>query len=219
MPTDKATSMKIVIFGPPGSGKGTYASLLKKRLDIPHISTGELVREEIQNKTELGIEIRKYSDAGKLVPDEVITKILKKRLTPILSKGFILEGYPRSIEQARQLEKIANVDVVINLIVPDRVIVDRLSSRVQCRNCGAIYNEQTLKPKITGKCDKCGAELFKRADDQPDVILERLKIYKANSTPVLDYYKKRKLLKEITNDDPNVSPEIIAERILKLVQI
>ncbi|HUO42413.1 MAG TPA: nucleoside monophosphate kinase [Methylomirabilota bacterium] len=219
MPTDKATSMKIVIFGPPGSGKGTYASLMKNRLNIPHISTGELVREEIQNKTELGMEIRKYSDAGKLVPDEVITKILKKRLTPLLSKGFILEGYPRSIEQARQLEDITKIDVVINLDVPDRVIVERLSSRVQCRNCGSIYNERTLKPKISGKCDKCGSDLFKRADDQPDVILERLKIYKANSTPVLDYYKTRKLLKEITNDDPDVSPEIVAERILKLVQI
>jgi len=218
MPTDKAISMKIVIFGPPGSGKGTYASILKNRLNIPHISTGDLVRDEIRNKTELGAEIKKYSDAGQLVPDEVITRILKKRLTPD-SRGFILEGYPRSIEQARQLENIAKVDVVINLNVPDRVIVDRLSSRVQCRNCGAIYNERTLKPKITGKCDKCGAELFKRADDQPDVILERLKIYKANSSPVLDYYKMRKLLKEITNDDPDVSPEIIAERILKLVQL
>jgi len=218
MPNDKATSMKLVIFGPPGSGKGTYASLLKKRLDIPHISTGELVREEIQNKTELGIEIRKYSDAGQLVPDEVIIKILKKRLAPIMSKGFILEGYPRSIEQARQLENVTKVDIVINLDVPDRVIVDRLSSRIQCKNCGSIYNERTLRPKISGKCDKCGAELFKRADDQPDVILERLRIYKANSSPVLDYYRTKKLLKEITNDDPDVSPGIIAERILKLVQ-
>jgi len=218
MATDKAPSMKIVIFGPPGSGKGTYASLLKNRLDIPHVSTGELVREEIQNKTELGMEIRKYSDAGQLVPDEVIIKILKKRLAPIMSKGFILEGYPRSIEQARQLENVTKVDIVINLDVPDRVIVDRLSSRIQCKNCGSIYNERTLRPKISGKCDKCGAELFKRADDQPDVILERLRIYKANSSPVLDYYRTKKLLKEITNDDPDVSPGIIAERILKLVQ-
>ena len=209
--------MKIVIFGPPGSGKGTYASLLKNRLDIPHISTGDLVREEIRNKTELGTEIKKYSDAGQLVPDEVITRILKKRLSPDLSRGFILEGYPRSIEQAKQLENIVKIDVVINLSVPDRVIVERLSSRVQCKKCGAIYNERTLKPRIAGKCDKCGAELFKRADDQPNVILERLKIYKETSAPVIDYYRTRKLLKEITNDDPDVSPEIVAERILKLI--
>lgn len=209
--------MKIVIFGPPGSGKGTYASLLKNRLGIPHISTGDLVREEIRNRTDLGLEIKKYSDAGKLVPDEVITEILKRRLTPGLSKGFILEGYPRSIEQARQLENISKIDVVINLNVPDRVIVERLSSRIQCKTCGAIYNERTLRPKITGKCDKCGGELFKRADDQPDVILERLRIYKETSAPVIDYYRTKKMLKEITNSDPDVSPEIVADRILTLI--
>ncbi len=209
--------MKIVIFGPPGSGKGTYASLLKSRLGIPHISTGDLVREEIRNNTDLGLEIKKYSDAGKLVPDDVITEILKRRLTPGPSGGFILEGYPRSIAQARQLENIAKIDVVINLNVPDRVIVERLSTRVQCRSCGAIYNERTLRPRIAGKCDKCGGELFKRADDQPDVILERLRIYKETSAPVIDYYRTSKLLKEITNDDPNVSPEIVADRILNLI--
>ncbi len=209
--------MKIVIFGPPGSGKGTYASLLKNRLGIPHISTGDLVREEISNRTDLGLEIKKYSDAGRLVPDQVITEILKKRLTPGLSKGFILEGYPRSIEQARQLENITKIDVVINLNVPDRLIVERLSTRIQCRTCGAIYNERTLRPKIANKCDKCGGELFKRADDQPDVILERLRIYKETSAPVIDYYRTRKLLKEIINDDPNVSPEIVADRILNLI--
>ena len=209
--------MKIIIFGPPGSGKGTYASLLKNRLGIPHISTGDLVREEIRNGTDLGSEIKKYSDAGQLVPDEVITEILKKRLLLDISKGFILEGYPRSIEQARQLESITKIDVVINLNVPDRVIVERLSTRIQCKSCGAIYNERTLRPKTAGKCDRCGGELFKRADDQPDVILERLRIYKETSAPVIDYYMKRKLLKEITNDDPNVSPEIVADRILNLI--
>jgi adenylate kinase len=209
--------MKIVIFGPPGSGKGTYASLLKSRLGIPHISTGDLVREEIRNNTDLGLEIKKYSDAGKLVPDDVITEILKRRLTPGPSGGFILEGYPRSIAQARQLENIAKIDVVINLNVPDRVIVERLSTRVQCKSCGSIYNERTLKPRIIGKCDKCGGELFKRADDQPNVILERLKIYKEISAPVIDYYRTRKLLKDITNDDPDVSPESVTDRIMKLL--
>lgn len=209
--------MKIVIFGPPGSGKGTYASLMKNRLRIPHISTGDLVRDEIRNKTDLGLEIRKYSDAGQLVPDKVITEILRKRLTSGSAEGFILEGYPRSIEQARQLEKITNIDVVINLNVPDKVIVDRLSSRIQCRNCSAIYNERTLKPKTPGKCDKCSGELFKRADDQPNVILERLRIYKETSAPVIDFYRTKKMLKEITNDDPNVSPEVVADRILQLI--
>ena len=209
--------MRIVIFGPPGSGKGTYAILLKNRLGIPHISTGDLVREEIRNKTPLGKEIEKYSNAGKLVPDEVITEILKKRLTPDLSKGFILEGYPRSIDQAKQLENITKIDVVINLDVSDRVIVERLSARVQCKNCGSIYNERSLKPRVTGKCDKCGGELFKRADDQPTVILERLKIYKEISAPVIDYYRTRKLLKDIINNDPGVRPEVVTDRIMELI--
>ena len=209
--------MKIVIFGPPGSGKGTYASLLKNRLGIPHISSGDLVREEIRKETNLGKEIEKYSDAGKLVPNEVITEILKKRLTQDLSRGFILEGYPRTIEQAKQLDNVAKIDVVINLNVPDRVIVERLSTRVQCKSCGSIYNERTLKPRIVGKCDKCGGELFKRADDQPKVILERLKIYKETSTPVIDYYRMRKLLRDITNDNTDVSPESVTDRIMKLL--
>lgn len=215
--SDQAMPMRIVIFGPPGSGKGTYAMLLKDRLGIPHISTGDLVREEIHNKTPLGIEIEKYSNAGKLVPDEVITEILKKRLTLDLSKGFILEGYPRSINQAKQLENISKIDVVINLVVPDRVIVERLSARVQCKNCGTIYNERTLKPRVTGKCDKCGGELFKRADDQPTVILERLKIYKETSAPVVDFYRTRKLLKDIRNEDPDVRPEVVTDRIMELI--
>ena len=209
--------MRIVIFGPPGSGKGTYAMLLKDQLGIPHISTGDLVREEIHNKTPLGMEIEKYSNAGKLVPDEVITEILKKRLTLDLSKGFILEGYPRSINQAKQLENISKIDVVINLVVPDRVIVERLSARVQCKNCGTIYNERTLKPRVTGKCDKCGGELFKRADDQPTVILERLKIYKETSAPVVDFYRTRKLLKDIRNEEPDVRPEVVTDRIMELI--
>jgi adenylate kinase len=215
--SDQAMPMRIVIFGPPGSGKGTYAMLLKDRLGIPHISTGDLVREEIHNKTPLGMEIEKYSNAGKLVPDDVITEILKKRLTLDLSRGFILEGYPRSINQAKQLENISKIDVVINLVVPDRVIVERLSARVQCKNCGSIYNERSLKPRVTGKCDKCGGELFKRADDQPTVILERLKIYKETSAPVVDYYRTRKLLKDITNEDSDVRPEVVTDRIMELI--
>jgi len=209
--------LRIVIFGPPGSGKGTYAAILQERLDIPHISTGDLVRDEIRNGTSVGKAIEEYSNSGKLVPDDIITAILEKRIRLGLSKGFILEGYPRSIEQAKQLEKITGIDVVINLDVPDHVIVERLSSRLQCRKCGTIYNERTMKPRVPGKCDKCGGELFKRVDDQPQVILERLKVYKETSAPVVDYYRTRGLIKDFRNDDPDSSPEVVVDRIMKLI--
>jgi len=209
--------LKIVIFGPPGSGKGTYASRLEKRLGVPHISTGDLVREEIRNQTPLGRMIEKYSSSGRLVPDEIVTEILKKRLASELSRGFILEGYPRTVGQATQLEKITKVDVVVNLNVPDKIIVDRLSARLQCKSCGAIYNERTMKPKVSGKCDKCGGELFRRVDDQPEVIRERLRVYREASEPVVDFYRSRNLLKDIVNDDPSADPDQIVDQILKLI--
>lgn len=209
--------MRIVIFGPPGSGKGTYASIMTKRLGISHISTGDLVREEIQNQTSLGRTIEKYSSSGTLVPDEIITEMLRKRLGPELSKGFILEGYPRTVSQARELEKITKIDVVVNLNVPDDVLVDRLSARLQCKKCGAIYNEKTLRPKVAGKCDKCGGELFRRVDDEPEVIRQRLRVYREASEPVVDFYRSRNLLKEITNEDPNVDPEEVVDQILKVI--
>lgn len=209
--------MKIVIFGPPGSGKGTYASRLMTRLGVPHISTGDLVREEIRNQTSIGKKIEKYSSSGTLVPDEIITEILEKRLRPELSKGFILEGYPRTVEQAKELEKITKVDAVINLNVPDSAIVDRLSARLQCKKCDTIYNERTLKPKVPGKCDKCGGELFRRVDDQPEVIRERLRVYKEASGPVINFYRSKNLLKDIRNEDPNVDPEKVVDQIMKLI--
>jgi len=209
--------MRIVIFGPPGSGKGTYASRLMRRLGIPHISTGDLVREEIRNQTALGRTIEKYSSSGTLVPDEIITEILKKRIASEVSRGFILEGYPRTVGQAKELEKIVKIDSVVNLNVPDSVIVDRLSARLQCKTCGAVYNERTMKPKVAGKCDKCGGELFRRVDDQPEVIRERLRVYREASEPVVDFYRARNLLRDIRNEDPNVDPEQVVDQIMKLI--
>ncbi len=213
----KVEQMKIVIFGPPGSGKGTYASRLMKRLGVPHISTGDLVREEIRNQTPLGKMIEKHSSSGTLVPDETITEILKKRMKSMEAKGFVLEGYPRTVSQARELEKITTIDTVVNLNVPGSVIIRRLSARLQCKSCGAIYNEITMKPKVSGKCDKCGGELFRRADDQPEVIQERLRVYKEASSPVVDFYRAKNLLKDIKNDDPNADPEQIVNQILRAI--
>lgn len=209
--------MRVVIFGPPGSGKGTYASRLTQKLGVPHISTGNLVREEIRNNTPLGKTVENYSNSGALVPDDVITEILKNRISAEVSKGFILEGYPRTVNQAKALERITKLDAVVNLGVPDDLIVARLSARLQCRACGEIYNERTLKPKISGKCDKCGGELYRRVDDQPEVIRERLKVYREASEPVVEFYRAKSILKNIRNDDANADPDSVAQQILEAI--
>ena len=184
--------MRMVLLGPPGSGKGTYASRLNSVLGVPHISTGDMVREEIKAQTELGKTIKRYSDKGELVPDEIIIQLLAERLKkPGAEKGFILDGFPRTPPQAEALDKIAKLDLVINLNVPDEIIIARLSNRLTCRKCGAIYNRLTLKPKLDEICDLCGGELYQRDDDKPEVIKERLNVYRRNTEPLIEYYKNK----------------------------
>jgi adenylate kinase len=208
------------MFGPPGSGKGTYASRLSARLGLPHISTGDLVREEIKTQTEMGKRINDYSSRGLLVPDNVICQILQKRISdPDCAGGFILDGFPRTIPQAQELEKISNTDFVINLEVPDAVIIERLASRLTCRGCGAIYNERFLKPRIEGRCDKCNGQLYQREDDRPNVIQQRLELYRKQTQPLLEYYTKKNQVKSISNKEAGVPPEQVVEEIIKIVQM
>jgi len=210
--------MKIVMLGAPGAGKGTYASRLNVSLGIPHISTGDMVRNEIKAQTELGKKIKQYSDKGELVPDEIIIQLLADRLKKAdCEKGYILDGFPRTINQAEALGKISKIDVVVNLNVPDQIIVTRLSNRVTCKKCGAIYNLLTLKPKKEGECDNCGGELIQRRDDQPEVIQERLNVYREKTEPLIQYYRKKGLLKDVRCDDLMTPPEVIVEKILKIL--
>jgi len=211
--------LKVVIFGPPGSGKGTYASRLSSKLNIPHISTGDLVRDEIKNQTEIGERINDYSSRGKLVPDSMIYQLLEVRLSqPDCAEGFILDGFPRTIPQAEALEKICTTDLVINLDVPDAVIIERLSTRLTCRNCGAIYNERSLKPRTEGRCDECEGQLYKREDDHPNIIQERLKIYRKQSQPLLEYYHTKNQVRNITNKQADLPPEKVVEQIVTIIQ-
>lgn len=210
--------MRMVLLGPPGSGKGTYASRLTVILGIPHISTGDIVRDEIKAQTELGKAIREYSDKGELVPDETIVKLLEKSLRkPDSERGFILDGFPRTIKQAEALDKISKIDLIINLSVPDEIIIERLSNRIVCRRCGTIYNKLTLKPKRDNICDECGGELYQRRDDKPEVVQERLNVYRKKTEPLIEYYTKKSLLKNVSCGDLMIPPEVIVEKIKLII--
>jgi len=186
---------------------------------MPHISTGDLVRQEIQDKTEIGRKIEGYTRRGELVPDDIIIELLRKRISqPDCTGGFILDGFPRTIPQAKALEKIASVGVVINLDVPDTVIIARLSARLTCKSCGAIFNERFLKPKVEGVCDKCGGPLYTRDDDKPEVIQERLRTYRKQTQPLLDYYDERKLVETVVNKEADIPPEKIVNQIVRIIK-
>jgi len=209
--------VNFIIFGPPGAGKGTYASRLAAELKIANIATGDIFRLEIKEKTALGRRIADFVQRGLLVPDEIAIEVLKKRIgQPNSRRGFILDGYPRTVDQAKALERVAKVDAVINLVVSEWVIVERLSNRRICGNCGAIYNiKYSPKPKVDLKCDKCGAEVYQREDDRPEVIRERLRVYERQTQPLIDYYKRQKTtfvtMENIEVDSPI---ELVFQKIL-----
>lgn len=208
--------MRFIIFGPPGAGKGTYASRLGRGLKIAVISTGDIFREEVKRNTDLGRKVAEFLNRGELVPDKTVTDVLAKRIRKPNSKhGFILDGYPRTIEQAKALDTIAKIDAVILLIVPEWIIVERLSNRRVCKKCGAIYNLKYLKPKQLGICDNCGGELFQREDDKPEVIRERLRVYEAQTQPLIEYYKDKLPILNIKCRSADIPPEVIVEKILR----
>ncbi len=199
--------MRIVFLGAPGAGKGTYASRISPVLGIPQISTGDLVRKEVREGTELGKKVKEYSDKGLLVPDETITEMLRKRLEQgDAGKGFILDGFPRTLRQAELLEGITDVDRAINIVLKESIIIQKIAGRRVCRQCGEIYNVADihegdihmppLLPKEEGKCDKCGDELYQRDDDNEEVVRSRLEIYRKEIQPLIDYYREKGTLRE-----------------------
>jgi adenylate kinase len=208
--------MKAVIFGPPGSGKGTYASRLQRKLDVDVIAMGDIFREIMKEDTPLGKKVKGFVEKGQLVPDDVVIEVLKQRLTKVSSsKGFILDGFPRTIDQAKALEKIAQIGAVILLAVPDWIIIERLSTRRICKNCGEVYNVRYLKPKVEGVCDKCGGQLYQRSDDTAEVIKDRIKVYEKQTQPILQYYKEKKVPQvEFKTESLDMPPEIAVEKIL-----
>jgi adenylate kinase len=209
--------MKAIIFGPPGSGKGTYASRLQTKLGVDVIAMGDIFREIMKESTPLGKKVKSFVEKGLLVPDEVVIEVLKQRLAKASTKtGFILDGFPRTIEQAKSLDDIAKIDVVIQLTVPDSIIIERLSTRRICKNCGEVYNIRYLKPKIEGACDKCGGELYQRSDDTADVIRDRIHVYERQTQPILKHYLQKRIpLIEFKCHQLDTPPEVAVEEILK----
>ena len=209
--------MNAIIFGAPGSGKGTYASRLQSKLGVDIIAMGDIFREILKEDSQMGKKVKGYVEKGLLVPDDVVIKVLKQRLAKIpKGKGFILDGYPRTVEQAKALEKIAKIDVIILLLVPDWIIIERLSTRRICKNCGTVYNTRFLKPKVDMICDKCGGPLYQRSDDTPDVIKKRLHVYEEQTRPILQLFREKTVPFVLANcDSLETPPENIVEQIVK----
>lgn len=191
----------LILLGPPGSGKGTQAKMLEESLHLPHISTGDLLREHIRNGTSLGKLAQGFMDQGQLVPDTLILDMLFERVSQKdCSKGYILDGFPRTIPQAETFQKRLEKQtppIVINLDLSDAVILERLTKRVVCETCGTPYHLTYSPPKEKGKCDKCGGRLIQRPDDTKEVISKRLKVYKDQTAPLISFYSKQNLLHTI----------------------
>ena len=218
--------MILILLGPPGSGKGTQASLLSEKYGIPSISTGDILRQSIESQEELGLKAKKYMDEGALVPDELVIEIVKSRLVkPDCKRGFILDGFPRTVTQAEALDSLLDkpltpfnnppaplwkgdkgdsldysLSAVIDINVKDEVVIERLSGRRICRRCNRIYHIVSLPPKTTGMCDDCDGALYQRYDDEPEVIKKRLQIYMIQTAPLIRYYQGKGKLISINGD-------------------
>ena len=207
--------MFIVLLGAPGAGKGTQASVISQKLNLPHLATGDLFRQAVQKESKLGQTVRGYMDKGLLAPDEVTIQVVSERLNePDCKNGCLLDGFPRTVEQAKALDKAlaqrgSALDMGLYIEVPEQELLKRLLGRWICRQCQTPYHEISSPPKVKGKCDKCGGELYQRADDTEATVKERLKVYFAQTTPVLDYYQNqgklvkvdgKKTIKEVSKD-------------------
>lgn len=207
---------KLVFLGPPGAGKGTQAKIISEKLGIPHISTGDIFRENIKNQTPLGKKASEYISKGFLVPDEVTNEMVKDRLSKDDSKkGFILDGYPRTIPQAEFLSKIVRLDKVINFQLDEKEIIKRISGRRTCKNCGIPYHIEYMKPKVNGKCDKCSGDLIQRDDEKPEVVKNRLEVYEKQTSPLIEYYKEKGMLENV-DSKPDI--KVITSKVLGIIK-
>lgn len=208
--------MRLVLLGPPGAGKGTQASVMAKRFEVPHISTGEMFRDNVARGTPLGREAEGYIKAGKLVPDAIVVGMVRDRLRGADAlEGFILDGFPRTIAQAEALKAVTDLDIVINLHVDPETIVDRQAGRRSCPKCGAVYHVRNNPPRKPAICDRCGSALVQREDDREEVVRKRLQEYEEKTRPLVDYYRRASLLVNVDGEGPI---EEVSERIVEAIE-
>jgi len=190
--------MKLVIFGPPSAGKGTQAQKLSKQYSVPQVATGDLLRKAVADKTPLGLKIKSYLDQGKLGPDEVIVQLIKERVAkPDCKNGFLLDGFPRTMGQAKELEKMTDIDLVLSIVVDFESLVERAVGRRTCPKCSAVYHVKFNPPMNAGICEKCGSKLIQRDDDKEETVRNRLKVYQEQTAPLVEYYRKKGKLVDI----------------------
>ncbi len=210
--------MILILLGPPGAGKGTQAVAIAQQAGIAHVATGDLFRESIRNQTELGKQAKVYVDRGELVPDQITVGMLLDRLErPDTQKGVLLDGFPRTVDQARALdealkERAQAVDKVLYINVGEEEVVRRLAGRWTCRQCGAVYHQVFSPPKEAGKCDQCGGELYQRDDDKPETVRNRLGVYNQQTAPLIDYYQRQGKLVEVNGE---AGAEAVGKDLLK----
>ena len=201
--------MNIILLGAPGAGKGTQASKIVDAYKLPHISTGDIFRENIKNETPIGLQAKSYIDQGLLVPDEVTCKIVEERISREDCKnGYMLDGFPRTIAQAEALDKITKLDLVINIDVDHSLLLNRLCGRRVCKDCGESYHVSRLNGET--KCSRCGGDLYQRKDDNPETVQSRLDVYNAQTSPLIDYYEKKGILFNVCG---NATPEEVDEKV------
>lgn len=212
-------ALVIILLGPPGAGKGTQAQELSKKLKIPHISTGDLFRENLSKQTEIGKKAKSFMDAGKLVPDEIVLEMVSMRLKNSDCKGgYILDGFPRTINQAIALDKELDKNskrLAINIDVKDDLLLKRITGRLVCKSCGAVYHKTLNPPEKPNVCDHCHGELIQRKDDTEPVVKERLKVYHEQTEPLIEYYKKEKIFHEVNG---NQDKDKVLSDILKITK-
>ena len=207
---------RFLIMGTIGSGKGTHGRYIANLFNIPFISTGDIFREEVKKGSELGQKVKGYLERGELVPDEIVINVVKQRLSqPDCEHGFVLDGFPRTMEQAKALDEITKIDLAIFLEVSEQTVMERLSLRRTCKNCGAVFNLKFAPPKTPGKCDFCGGELYQREDDKPEIIKKRLQQFWERTMPIIKLYEARGLLRRV-NGEGDV--EEVDKRIMELLK-